>query len=526
MDKPIEETIKALLSFVIRQFYPNSYVLVLDAIMFHSVLSEEDLAHLLGIKRPELRSLITVLLEDRILARHSQQEFAVNSRSVKRYYYYIKYPQAIDAIKWKVHQIVAKLKDDLDKNSTPQGYICPLCSTRFTQLEAIALLNYERTQFVCSLCEEPLVEDDSGKRSKEKQGRLNRLMDQVQPIIDYLKKIDDNMIEENTFETALARLIPPQNNSVAQYTLNPRARKSRMFVPGDVTMGNDNSRKAGVKSQATLHVNITTQYDELYQQDQQEKQAEEKRKQNALPAWHEKSTIGESALGNLRDEYDMSSGVKIENDEETEGQQQQQQQQQQDNNNEGFDEGDYEQQDQSQQQDGSQDQQQQQYQQPIIRSTLTDEQMKEREAERTLAEYYAQLARKNADEDDDMDDDEDEDDFEDVQDDVDDDADDADDVENESSDEAVKQSDEDKIESTTSPDEKASSAKTQDDDDDDNDDDDDDDMAELEDIELESVKGEDNTVPGDSKSPGATEKKQTNGGDDEDDDGEGEFEDV
>ncbi|CDO94907.1 unnamed protein product [Kluyveromyces dobzhanskii CBS 2104] len=512
MDKPIEETIKALLSFVVRQFYPNSYVLVLDAIMFHSVLSEEDLAHLLGIKRPELRSLITVLLEDRILTRHSQQEFAVNSRSVKRYYYYIKYPQAIDAIKWKVHQIVAKLKDDLDKNSTPQGYICPLCSTRFTQLEAIALLNYERTQFICSLCEEPLIEDDSGKRSKEKQGRLNRLMDQVQPIIDYLKKIDDNMIEENTFETALARLIPPQNNSVAQYTLNPRARKSRMFVPGDIAMGNESSRKAGVKSQATLHVNITTQYDELYQQDQQEKQAEEKRKQNALPAWHEKSTIGETELGNLRDEYDMSSGVKIEEEREME-----EEDQGMDNNVENYDEIDFDQQDQSQQ-NGQQDgqQQQQQYQQPIMRSSLTDEQMKEREAERTLAEYYAQLARKNADEDDDdMDEDDDEDDFEDVQDDIDDDA---DDMENESSEEPTKPNDEEKTESTTSPNRTETSAKKHS-----NYEDDDDDMADLEDIELESVKADENK---DSKTQAANTKKQINGGKDDNDDGEDGFEDV
>lgn len=484
MDKPIEETIKALLSFVVRQFYSNSYVLVLDAIMFHSVLSEEDLAHLLGIKRPELRSLITVLLEDRILARHSQQEFAVNSRSVKRYYYYIKYPQAIDAIKWKVHQIVAKLKDDLDKNSTPQGYICPMCSTRYSQLEAIALLNYERTQFICSLCEEPLIEDDSGKRSKEKQGRLNRLMDQVQPIIDYLKKIDDNMIEENTFETALARLIPPQNNSVAQYTLNPRARKSRMFVPGDISMGNESSRKAGVKSQATLHVNITTQYDEMYQKDQQEKQAEERRKQNALPTWHEKSTIGEEALGNLRDEYDMSSRVKIEEEDEedeTAGGA---------NVDTGAGEEDQDM-DQNGEDIGGQDygqQQQQQYQQPVIRSTLTDEQMKEREAERTLAEYYAQLAKKNAEEDEDIDDDDDDDDldvddddvddFEDVQDDENEDG-------NDSEDASASDARNSKEESVSTAEALSSSVRPE------KGDDADDDMAELEDIELESVKADD-----------------------------------
>lgn len=471
MDKPIEDTIKALLSFVTRQFYSNSFVLVLDAIMFHSVLSEEDLAHLLGIKRPELRSLITILLEDRIMARHSQQEFAFNSRSVKRFYYYIKYPQAIDAIKWKVHQIVAHLKDDLDKNSSPQGYICPSCSTRYSQLEAVALLNYERTEFVCSLCEEPLVEDDSGKRTKEKQNRLNRLMDQVQPIIDYLKKIDDNMIEENTFETALARLIPPQNNSVAQYTLNPRARKSKMFGPGDSGIANENSRRAGVKSQATLHVNITTQYDEMYQREQQERQAEEKRKQNALPTWHEQSTIGEKALGHLSGE-DESGGVKIEGSEQMDGEGQEMGE-----NGEEYAEDEYE--------------------QSISRPVLTEEQIKEREAERTLAEYYAQLAKKNADEEEDMDDyDEEEDvqdeDFEDVQDEV-------------GNDTVTSQS-----QNTTSA--VVASANGKNSEPKDDDDEDDDDMVELEDIELETVKQD--------------QKEPSEEAEDEDEDMEDEFEDV
>ncbi|SCW04473.1 LAFE_0H14312g1_1 [Lachancea fermentati] len=395
MDRPIDDIVKNLLKFVVRGFYSKTYVLIVDAILFHSVLSEEDLAHLLGIKRPELRSLLNKLLEDRIIAVHSQQEFQFNSRSIKRYYYYIKYPQAIDAIKWKVHQIVSMLKDDLDKNSAPQGYMCPICQTKYTQLEAVSLLNYEKTQFLCSLCEEPLVEDDSGKKSKEKQIKLNRLMDQVQPIIDYLKKIDDSRIEENTFETSLARLIPPQNNSVASYTVNPRAKKSQMFTPGEVSasgLDNASSRRAGAKSQATLHVNITTASDEQARSELQEREMEEKRKQNALPAWHGQSTVGKTALGRLDGEEDEASTVQVPEEENKEKKPQ------------------------------------------IVESNghlhdsetgepaqpLTQKEIEDREAEKTLADYYSQLAMKQALEDEedeeDADEEEDEEVFEDVSD--------------------------------------------------------------------------------------------------------------
>lgn len=395
MDRPIDDIVKNLLKFVVRGFYSKPYVLVLDAVLFHSVLSEEDLAHLLGIKRPELRGLLSTLIEDRLVATHSQQEFQFNSRSIRRYYYYIKYPHAIDAIKWKVHQIVSRLKDDLDKNSAPQGYICPICQTKYSQLEAVSLLNYEKTQFLCSLCEEPLLEDDSGKKSKEKQIKLNRLMDQVQPIIDYLKKIDDSRIEENTFETALARLIPPQNNSVASYTVNPRSKKSKMFTPGESNgsgLDNASSRRAGAKSQATLHVNLTTASDEQAQRELQEREMEEKRKQNALPAWHEQSTIGKSALGRLDEEEEESTSTSAANA--TGGTEAQ------DPSISGPDAS-------------------AEFYNTEFKPQLTKKEMEEREAEQTLADYYAQLAKKQAmeeedDDDDDDDDDEEDEEFEDI----------------------------------------------------------------------------------------------------------------
>ncbi|QLQ78208.1 hypothetical protein HG537_0A04550 [Torulaspora globosa] len=374
MDRPIDEIVKNLLKFVVRGFYGGSYILVLDAVLFHSVLAEEDLKQLLGINKTDLGPLVARLRSDGLLSMHKQREYPPNSKSVERAYFYIKFPHAIDAIKWKVHQVVQRLKDDLDKNSAPNGYMCPICSTKYTQLEAVQLLNYDRTEFLCSLCNEPLVEDDSGKKNKEKQDRLNRLMDQVQPIIDYLKKIDDSRIEENTFEIALARLIPPQNQSRAAYTYNPK-KGSTMFRPGDSSMGvgmdgsslgNDSSRRAGANSQATLHVNITTASDEIAQRALQERQAEEKRKQNAVPEWHKQSTIGKSALGRLDEDEEFDPRTTAQANmslEETNGGIKQET---------GIDEFYHK------------------------HRPLTEQELEERENERTLNEYYASLAKKQA----------------------------------------------------------------------------------------------------------------------------------
>lgn len=331
-DAKVEEMIKDLLRFVVRAFFSSPYILVLDCILFHSVLAEEDISHLLGLKRPDVRSLCAKLIEERLLSSHSQPEFQAGTKGVRRYYYFIKYPEAIDAIKWKVHQLVTKLKLDLQENSKPQGYMCPTCNTKYSQLDAVSLLNYDRTQFMCSLCDEPLIEDDSSKLAQVKQQNLSRLMVQLEPIITYLKKIDDSKVEENTFELALTKLIPPQNNTQAYYSINAKQKRRQDFVIQKLReqtlsqaaqqalaqsgadlqaqanavngiLNNANSRKAGSNSQATLHVNITTASDEKAQKELQMKQYEEKMKHNALPEWHEQSTIGKS-LGHVRDEDD------------------------------------------------------------------------------------------------------------------------------------------------------------------------------------------------------------------------------
>lgn len=387
MDRPIDEIVKNLLKFVVRGFYGGSYILVLDAILFHSVLAEEDLKQLLGINKTDLGPLVARLRSDGLLSMHKQREYPPNSKSVERVYFYIKYPHAIDAIKWKVHQVVQRLKDDLDKNSEPNGYMCPVCMTKYTQLEAVQLLNYDRTEFLCSLCEEPLVEDDSGKKNKEKQDRLNRLMDQVQPVIDYLKKIDDSRIEENTFDVALAKLIPPQNQSRAAYTYNPK-KGSTMFKPGESDgslLGNDSSRRAGANSQATLHVNITTASDEMAQKALAERQAEEKRKQNAVPEWHKQSTVGKSALGRLDEDEEFDPRTT----------QQAKMSLEETNGTGGAD---------SAVANGSEREVDETYH----TGTLTEKELEERENERTLNEYYATWARKQAEAGDEDEEDEDE----------------------------------------------------------------------------------------------------------------------
>lgn len=348
----MDETVRSLLRFVLRGFYDRTCILIMDAVILHSVLSEDDLIYLLGLSRKELRALCHTLVEDRLLSIHNQREENPQLRLMSRLYYYIHITEAIDAVKWKVHLMVLAIKDEMTLYGNPHGYVCGRCRKKVSQLDAILMLSDDKSGFVCDTCGGHLVEDDTLQQASIKQEKLERLMLQVDPIIGYLKKIDNTLVEDNTFEGALTKAIPALSLLTALYSLSHR-------MPGkSKTQMLQLLQNAASKANATLHVSITAS-DENYEKEQQEKELRrQKLEQNALPSWHSASTVGDS-FANTADvkEEDLPA--------------------------QGAD--------------------------PVV--PLTDAERKEREAQDVLAAYYAELAEKDADDDDDDDDFED---FEDV----------------------------------------------------------------------------------------------------------------
>lgn len=353
-----------------RGFYSRASILILDAVLLHSVLSEDDLIYLLGIHRKELRSLCNKLVDDRMLATHIQKEESPQQRLTNRSYYYIHITEAIDAVKWRVHSIVSSIKDEMSLYGNPHGYICPRCGKKISQLDAISLLSDDRSSFLCDNCGAVLEEDDSSQQASIKQEKLEKLMLQLDPIIGYLKKVDNSDIEDNNFEIALTKAIPAQSGSLASYNFTSRTKgKSRAQISQSL-------QNAASKANATLHVSITAS-DENYEREQQEKEnRRQKLEQNALPSWHSASTVGNSEGFDVKDEdAAVSTGVKEEDvDVKMEG-------------------------------DDS-------VSAPVLQ--ISESERKEKEAQDVLAAYYADLAERNAEEDEEDDDEDDFDDFEDV----------------------------------------------------------------------------------------------------------------
>lgn len=249
----------------------------------------------------------------------------------------------------------------------PHGYNCSRCSKKVSQLDAISMLSDDKSSFICDTCGGVLVEDDSLQQASIKQQKLERLMLQVDPIITYLKKIDNLTVEDNDFDTAASKLIPAQSSSAASYSLSTRplgSRKAQM---------SQSLQNAASKANATLHVSITAS-DENYEREQKEKEERrQKLEQNALPSWHSSSTVGNNdGVGVATDDSQAENGTEVKTEESAVG-------------------------------DAVA---------PV--APISEAERKEREAQDVLAAYYAELGDREAEEDVEEEDDDDFDDFEDI----------------------------------------------------------------------------------------------------------------
>lgn len=284
-----EAEVHHLLRLVSRSFYPYQSVLILETLLHHSVVYEEDLLKLTKLTKKAFRSFLTKLLEDRLIVAHTQKEEAVGMqiqyRWINRTYFYIHYIEAIDAIKWKVHCLVKQVKEEIGQLNKPQGYVCPTCHARYSLLDVPNLISEDMLRFECSVCGDTLIEDDSGLQAQQGQEKLERLMSELEPIIESLKKIDSMKVPDNNFESSLVKAIPPVSSSLATYTISSKASRKKK----------EEKSNAAKRAQATVHVSITADDEEIQRERQQREERNEKLRQNALPSWHQQSAVGQSA---------------------------------------------------------------------------------------------------------------------------------------------------------------------------------------------------------------------------------------
>ncbi|CAH1425124.1 unnamed protein product [Lactuca virosa] len=218
-------------------------VVVLDALTRRQWVHEEDLAKDLKLHLKQLRRALQFFEEEKLVTRVHMKETAKGAKAysaaadshpgregdekVKYHthsYCCLDYAQIHDVVRYRLHRMKKKLKDELDNKNTVQEYICPKCGKRYNALDAIQLICFEDDSFHCEICNTELVaesdklaseqdlgdgDDNARRRRREKlRDLLQKLEVELTPLIDQLGRLKDlEAPDYGTLETWKARAI-------------------------------------------------------------------------------------------------------------------------------------------------------------------------------------------------------------------------------------------------------------------------------------------------------------------------------
>ncbi|RKF59543.1 Transcription initiation factor IIE subunit alpha [Erysiphe neolycopersici] len=272
------ELSKSLIRSCMRSFYDTKHILVVDALIIHSALRDDDLAYLMGMNLKELHKLCGRLNEDRFIAVHTRAEQkGEQTRLMSRTYYYIDYRATIDAIKWRVYLMNKLVQGSTVAQDERKEWFCKRCKSEWTQIEVLDRWDPE-LGFLCHKCAFPLTHDPDNNRGGHEQS--TRYHAQFRFITDVLPKIDEVIIPENKFDQAMALRVEvirddtnPANDTVPvnTTTAKPTAVKGMTNItpayisvtltnsdgPTDADLAAEKAMKEKIASQNVMPVHFT-----------------------------------------------------------------------------------------------------------------------------------------------------------------------------------------------------------------------------------------------------------------------------
>ncbi|GMH11135.1 hypothetical protein Nepgr_012976 [Nepenthes gracilis] len=210
-------------------------VVVLDALTRRAWVREEDLAKDLKLHSKQLRRTLRFFEEEKLVMRDHRRETAKGAKihnaavaaiadvqhpvrdgeeKIKMHthsYCCLDYAQIYDVVRYRMHRMKKKLKDELESKNTIQEYICPNCGKRYNALDAARLVSMEDEYFHCESCNGELVaesdklaaqelgdgDDNARKRRREKlKDMLQKMEVQLKPLVEQLNRVKDLPIPE------------------------------------------------------------------------------------------------------------------------------------------------------------------------------------------------------------------------------------------------------------------------------------------------------------------------------------------
>ena len=138
----IPDDLKKLARLVVRGFYSREDTLIIDMLVRHHCMREEDLSSLLKFDKKLVRSKVAGLKKDKLIQEKQRMETRSDdpSKVEKMNCYFINYKIFVNIVKYKLDHMRKKLEMSERDAASRSSFKCTSCSKTFTDLEVNELI--------------------------------------------------------------------------------------------------------------------------------------------------------------------------------------------------------------------------------------------------------------------------------------------------------------------------------------------------------------------------------------------------
>lgn len=267
----VPEILKRLARVIVKSFYETEHAAIINLLVKHTCVKEEDMFELLKFDKRQLRTVLERLKRDKLIKQRTfKEKQADTGNTITFNYFFIDYKLFVNVVKYKLDHIRNKIEHDEREASNRPSFVCKQCDKRYSDLEIDRLIEPSTGNLICEFCSGPIDEDLTDVEQKQNSRSLLALFnDQMENVFILLKGCENIKLAPEVLE-------PGPALCMKQIVQRP---------------SNGSNSKTGWTNKGLTSNN-------LYEQDIQinmgdEKVSDESKKLKETPLWIKESTIGQ-----------------------------------------------------------------------------------------------------------------------------------------------------------------------------------------------------------------------------------------
>jgi len=199
----IPDELKKLARLVVRGFYSREDILIIDMLVRHHCMREEDMGNLLKFDKKLIRAKIAGLKKDKLIQEKPRMESRADdpTKVEKMNCYFINYKIFVNVVKYKLNHMLKKLEMSERDAASRSSFKCRNCSKTYTDLEVIQLIdNYITGDMKCSYCGGIVEEDESAGPQSDSRQSLAKFNKEMELLFKMLQAVENIKLDPSVLE--------------------------------------------------------------------------------------------------------------------------------------------------------------------------------------------------------------------------------------------------------------------------------------------------------------------------------------